>query len=119
VKHKSQARLWVWKAAHLRGFWLARVCLLKFVPSDRIHASKEGEELRSDTFAVGPTYRKLMADWFSAPNILTDDGITHFEHKGRWKEQLSTLPSDAETVARNKARAFIKSALTPRTKLDL
>jgi hypothetical protein len=60
-----------------------------------------------------------MADWFLAPNILMEDSITHSEHKQRWTEQLSTLPSDVETVARDITRTFVKSTLAPGTRLDL
>ena len=87
--------------------------------SNKIRASSSNAELRPDTFTVGPAYRELMSDWFPAPNILMEDGLTHAEHKKRWKEQLSTLPSDTETTTRETIRAFIKAILVPGTPLDL
>jgi cytochrome P450 len=88
-------------------------------PSNRMRASNTDENLRPDAFAVGPAYRELMSDWFPAPNILMEDGLTHAEHKQQWREQLSTLPSDAETIIREIARTFIKSTFIPGTRLDL
>lgn len=88
-------------------------------PSTRIRGANPDDELRRDTFAVGPAYRELMADWFPAPNILMEDGNAHAEHKQEWKEQLSTLPSDAEPITREIARTFIKSTWIPGTRLDL
>lgn len=87
--------------------------------SDTIRASHPDEEVRPDTFAVGPAYRELMADWFPAPNILMEDGVVHAEDKQQWKEQLSTLPSDAEMITREIVRTFIKSAWIPGAQLDL
>jgi hypothetical protein len=43
-------------------------------PSTRIRGANPDDELRRDTFAVGPAYRELMADWFPSPQY-TD---------GRW-----------------------------------
>ena len=87
--------------------------------SNNIRASTSNEELRPNTFAVGPAYRELMSDWFPAPNILMEDGLTHAEHKKQWKEQLSTLPSDTEMTTRETTRAFIKATLIPGAPLDL
>ena len=87
--------------------------------SNRIRPSSPDEELRPDTFAVGPAYRELMYDWFPSPNILMEDGLAHAQHKQQWKEQLSTLPSDTDTTTRDIARAFITSTLIPGSRLDL
>lgn len=88
-------------------------------PSNRIRPSNPHEELGPHTFAVGPAYRELLADWFPAPNILMEDGVAHSQHKELWKEQLSSLPSSATTITREIARTFIKSAWQPGTRLDL
>ncbi|MCJ1413084.1 hypothetical protein MMC19_007186 [Ptychographa xylographoides] len=47
-----------------------------------------------DTYAAGPAYHQLMADWFPPPNILLEDGLPHTTHKNRWKQQLSNFPRD-------------------------
>ncbi|MCJ1290019.1 hypothetical protein MMC34_001554 [Xylographa carneopallida] len=62
-----------------------------------------------DTFAVGPAYHQLMANFFPPPNILLEDGSIHATNKERWKEQLSTFPADGTPRIREITRAHLRT----------
>ncbi|MCJ1380815.1 hypothetical protein MMC17_003924 [Xylographa soralifera] len=62
-----------------------------------------------DTFAVGPAYHQLMADFFPPPNILLVDAGIHATNKQRWKQQLSTFPADVTPLIRDITRAHLSS----------
>ena len=62
-----------------------------------------------DTFVVGPAYRQLMADFFPPPNILLEDSGIHATNKERWKQQLSTFPTDVTPLIRDITRAHLST----------
>ncbi|MCJ1404892.1 hypothetical protein MMC11_008118 [Xylographa trunciseda] len=71
-----------------------------------------------DTFAVGPAYRQLMADFFPPPNILLEDGDLHARNKDRWKQQLSTFPADVTPLTRDITKEHM-STLRKGSSIDL
>ncbi|MCJ1395099.1 hypothetical protein MMC18_007980 [Xylographa bjoerkii] len=62
-----------------------------------------------DTFAVGPAYHQLMADFFPPPNMLLEDDGLHATNKQRWKQQLSTFPTDVTPLIRNITREHMST----------
>ena len=73
--------------------------------------SSDGTESSLDTFAVGPAYHQLMADFFPPPNILLEDAGIHATNKERWKQQLSTFPADVTPRIRDITRAHLSTFL--------